>query len=127
MKAKEAAYAPYSNFKVGAVILTASGRTFTGANIENGSYSLTICAERVALYRAIMEGERDFIAIAIATDSKSPAFPCGSCLQTLSEFGSEIEIWLKSGDKGGQRFTLSELLPKPFHFEPKGKGEAPCR
>jgi cytidine deaminase len=112
-KAKEAqkgAYAPYSSFHVGAALLTKSGKIYTGFNIENSSYSATVCAERVALFTALNSGEREFSAIAIVGDSESCP-PCGVCRQVLSEFcDGEFEIILENGSI----FTLSELLPFSF-------------
>lgn len=107
-------YAPYSKFEVGAVILGADGRLFAGANIENASYSLTICAERVALFRAITEGCREFEAIAISPGETEYIFPCGSCLQALSEFAPDLTFLLSKADGKIERFRLKELLPRPF-------------
>lgn len=116
MEVRERAYAPYSKFKVGAVIVTKEGNIYKGANIENGSYGLTVCAERVALFKAISEGEREFSTLVIYTDTDEPTYPCGACLQTLSEFvsafgGLEIIIAYK---KGKVSYNLSQLLPKRF-------------
>ena len=83
-EAKEGAYAPYSRFRVGAVLLGKSGRVYTGANVENASYSVTCCAERVALFKAVSEGEREFDAIAVTSDSDSLTWPCGVCRQALA-------------------------------------------
>lgn len=112
------AYAPYSNFKVGAALLTKSGKIYTGCNVENSSYGATICAERVAVTKAISEGERDFVAIAIVggreneTDLLAP--PCGICLQFLREFcDDDFEIVLFK-DYRYYSYKLSELLTKGF-------------
>ena len=91
IKAQEKSYCPYSNFRVGAAILTDDGRIFTGANIENSSYSLTICAERVAAIRAIMDGAKGFKKLVISSNSEDFPYPCGACLQFLSEFVYDIE------------------------------------
>lgn len=109
------AYAPYSGFKVGAAVLTKTGRIFTGCNIENASYGLTVCAERAAVFNAVSAGHRSFTAIAVVTSGKSIAFPCGACLQVLSEFAPDIRIIL--GTAAGKKVVtrrLKELLPTPF-------------
>lgn len=112
-EAAKRAYSPYSKFCVGAAVQTASGKVFTGCNVENASYGLTVCAERVAVFNAVSAGEADVIALAIA--SSGAAYPCGACRQVLSEFGPESQVIL--GDRDGQwseQLSLSELLPKPF-------------
>mgnify|MGYP000941687334 CR=1 FL=1 len=91
-EAKAGAYAPYSRFRVGAALLGKSGRVYTGANVENASYSVTCCAERVALFKAVTEGEREFDAIAVTSDSDSLTWPCGVCRQALSEFGLDMDV-----------------------------------
>lgn len=107
------AYVPYSHYRVGAVVRTKSGRTFTGVNIENASYSNTICAERVAIFKAVSEGERDFDTIIVVTDNGGT--PCGACRQVLAEFGSEIAVLAADGE-GNVRIktTVGELLPAAF-------------
>jgi cytidine deaminase len=123
-KAKVAAYSPYSNFKVGAAVLTKSGRIFVGCNIENCSYGLTVCAERVAIFNAISAGEKEFKAIAIVTDSTELTPPCGACRQVIWEFSRDVKIIL-ANSQGKQRTTkISNLLPTPFStrfFSKKGK------
>lgn len=110
------AYAPYSNFKVGAAIRTKDGKMYGGCNIENSSFSSTMCAERTALFRAVSSGETDFDAIAVVSDSLNPAAPCGSCLQVLAEFGvSRIIMSNLNGDT--EEMTIGELLPKAFSKE----------
>lgn len=105
------AYAPYSNFRVGAALLGASGRVYTGCNVENISYGLTVCAERVALFKAVSEGEREFRAIAVVTDNA--ASPCGACRQVLSEFGRDMEVIIaQDGREGYEILSLSDLLPR---------------
>lgn len=112
-KARENAYAPYSNFKVGAAIITEDGKVFTGANVENASYGLSICAERVALFKAVSEGYRKFKAIAIVADTDGPVSPCGACRQVLSEFG-DMDV-IMANVKGDMKvMKLSELLPESF-------------
>lgn len=114
---RENAYAPYSHFQVGAALLGASGRIYTGVNIENASYGATICAERSAISKAITEGERRFRAIAIAA-GEEPAFPCGICRQILAEFSPAITIIVGKG-MNLETFSLEELLPHSFNLEKK--------
>ena len=107
------AFAPYSNFKVGAALQTSSGDVFAGANVENISFSLTMCAERVALGSAIQAGAMEFAKLALISDSAEPVVPCGACRQVLAEFSPDLEI--VSGTLGGAtaEFSLTTLLPKP--------------
>jgi cytidine deaminase len=115
LQVREQAYAPYSGFPVGAALLGASGRVFTGCNVENASYPLTMCAERAALFRAVSEGEREFEAIAVA--SATGATPCGACRQVLSEFGGpDGDLRVLVADTAGsiRSFTIAELLPEVF-------------
>ncbi|MBP5361672.1 MAG: cytidine deaminase [Ruminococcus sp.] len=114
VKAAENSYSPYSHFRVGAALMAADGRVFTGCNIENASYSLTNCAERTAVFKAVSEGIKNFKAIAIAgsstKDFSKPCAPCGACLQVLSEFcGDDLVIILSNG-----WFKLSDFLPMKF-------------
>jgi len=112
LKSRQNAYAPYSKFCVGAALLTRSGRVFCGANVENVSLGLTICAERVCVGAAIAAGETDFEMIAVAADSEVPIVPCGACRQVLAEFSPALEI-LSSTLKGEMAdFRLDELLPR---------------
>lgn len=113
MKAKERAYAPYSKFRVGASFLS-SGKIYQGFNIENVSYSITICAERVAAINAILNGALDFEKIVIASDGKEFPYPCGVCLQFLSEFAQDMDIILVNGEGKVEKTTLKKLFPKPF-------------
>ena len=113
IKAKEKAYAPYSNFRVGAALL-ADGKMFTGFNIENASYSLTVCAERVAAINALVDGSKNFEKIAIASDSTDFITPCGACLQFLAEFSKDMEVILIDAKGDSKVTTLKELLPSPF-------------
>ncbi len=121
-KAKEArknSYSPYSGFSVGAALLTHSGRVYTGCNVENSAFSPTCCAERVAVFSAVAEGERHFSAIAIAADS-APCMPCGVCRQVLSEFcADDLIIIYEGADGGAEQTTLGELLPFSFRYEEK--------
>lgn len=115
-KAKEAmnnAYTKYSNFNVGAALLTKSGKIYTGCNIENSSYGATICAERVAFSKAISEGEREFEAISIVSSSGDYTYPCGICRQFMSEWGTDLKLVFDNG-KESKVYTLKELLPEAF-------------
>ena len=111
--ARPHAYAPYSNYAVGAALRTKSGRIYTGVNIENAAYPTGICAERVAVFKAVSEGETQFEAIAVVTDNGGS--PCGSCRQVLAEFGLDIRV-LIAGPRGKlmQSTTVGELLPEAF-------------
>jgi cytidine deaminase len=113
VQARRWAYAPYSKYNVGAALLTASGKIYEGVNIENAAYPVTICAERVAVFKAVSEGERDFKAIVVATENGGS--PCGSCRQVLAEFGVETAVLLV--DATGQLMqetSVSKLLPGAF-------------
>lgn len=113
-KARENAYAPYSNYRVGVAVLLADGSIQTGCNVENASYGASICAERVAYCAAIAGGKRDFVALALVTSSEIPVAPCGVCRQFMSEFNSKIPVFM-ANDKGESRVaTLDELLPLQF-------------
>lgn len=106
-------YSPYSNFKVGAALLTKSGKVFTGCNVESASLGATNCAERTAIYKAISEGERDFSAIAIVSSSRDLTFPCGICRQVIVEFGKDIDI-IVSKDYDYEVYKIDDLLPRSF-------------
>ena len=112
-KAYEKAYAPYSNYYVGAALVTKNGTIYHGCNIENASYGATNCAERTAIFKAVSEGEREFVAIAVVAKDGSTAYPCGICLQVMQEFMPEATIYL---EKEGEiiSYSLKELLPKGF-------------
>ena len=114
--ARRHAYAPYSKFRVGAAVLTVDGKIFTGGNVENASYGLTLCAERVAITHAVSAGYRKFQAIAIIAPSAAPT-PCGACRQVLVEFG---DLWVVCADSRrlatAQLYRLAELLPAAFQF-----------
>ncbi|ABL88257.1 cytidine deaminase [Pyrobaculum islandicum DSM 4184] len=107
------AYAPYSNFKVAAVVKTKSGKVYTGVNVENASYGLTICAERVAVFKAVSEGDRDIDVVVVYTDTEEPTPPCGACRQVIAEFNPDALIVMASRTKV-ITVRLSELLPRPF-------------
>ena len=111
--ARKQAYAPYSGFAVGAAVQCKSGAVFAGSNIENISYALTICAERIAIASAVAAGEREFVAIAVVADTTEPIAPCGACRQFLAEFAPELII-VCATVRGGQKIeNLSHLLPDP--------------
>ena len=113
MEARHMAYAPYTGFAVGAALLCADGRVFTGCNIENSSFGLTNCAERTALFKAVSEGAREFTAIAIASNGSMP-YPCGACRQALNEFAPELRVLTIAGDGSTDDTTLRALLPHGF-------------
>jgi cytidine deaminase len=108
------AHADYSNFKVGAALETADGIIVTGCNIENSTYGLTLCAERVAMFKALSEGHCKFRRIAVAFDTKAPTPPCGACRQILWEFAGDIEIILSTLRKERSHHRLKDLIPFPF-------------
>lgn len=114
-RAREHAYAPYSNYKVGAALLTSNGALFTGCNVENAVYPATICAERVAMAKAMSEGERDFVALAVATHNGG--MPCGICRQVMHELGPEMLVIVADGEGIIGEYRVSELLPGGFGSE----------
>src|SRR5580765_2449794 len=108
------AHAPFSKFQVGAAVETKEGKVFTGCNIENATFGLTICAERVAIFKAISEGERRFVRVAVVADTAKPTPPCGACRQILWEFGGDLEVILGNLKEEVGRFRMRDLLPMPF-------------
>ena len=108
------AYVPYSRFPVGAALACSDGTVFTGCNVENAAYGSTICAERTAIVKAVSEGHRDFVRIAIAGKSKDFCVPCGSCRQVMMEFSPEMEVICLNGAGESKTFALRELLPYGF-------------
>ncbi|MGD8352384.1 MAG: cytidine deaminase [Nitrospirota bacterium] len=112
-EAMQRALTPYSGFKVGAALLSEDGRTFSGCNIENPSLMLSVCAERVALLKALSEGHSSFKAIAIVSGDGRYCFPCGSCRQLLGEFAPGLDVYLRSLG-GTRKYSIRELLPYPF-------------
>jgi cytidine deaminase len=112
--AREHSYSPYSRFKVGAALKTKNGMVFTGCNIENSSYGLSICAEREAIFKAISAGERDFDTIAIVTDSDKFTTPCGACRQVMWEFSKDMTIVVANLKGKKKEFKIKELLAHPF-------------
>jgi cytidine deaminase len=118
-KAARSAYAPYSNYKVGAALLCANGEVFTGCNVENASYGLTNCAERTAIFSGVAAGRKDFVALAVVADGERMPYPCGACRQVLSEFcREEFSVYIAKADslENYEVISLAELLPHSFHL-----------
>ncbi len=115
LAAREKAYAPYSKFLVGAAVRAASGKIYTGCNVENASYGLTVCAERNALFAAVGAGEREFAALCVVGDTSAPISPCGACRQVMSEFKIPV-IYLANLQGDVKECTLEELLPYGFEL-----------
>lgn len=113
-RARDFAFAPFSRFKVGAAIRTRDGRIYTGCNVENASFSLTLCAERVAIFKAISEGTREFTQVVIVTDAAKLTPPCGACRQVLWEFAPDAEVILANVRGRTRRMKMASLLPSPF-------------
>ncbi len=113
-RARETAITPYSGFKVGAALETLDGHVVSGCNIENATYGLTLCAERVAMFKALSDGHRRFRRIAVVADTAEATPPCGPCRQILWEFGQDLEVVLANLERELRRFRMSELLPHPF-------------
>ncbi len=114
--AREASVSPYSRFKVGAALLTKSGEIIGGANVESASYGLTCCAERIALFKALTEGKRDFIAVAVVANCAGGPMPCGACRQLLAEYARDAKVFVADSDalKKIRTFTVRQLLPSAF-------------
>ena len=123
--ARKHAHAPFSGFLVGAALESADGRVITGCNVENATYGLTICAERVAVFKAISEGLRHFRRVAIVADTDAPTPPCGACRQILWEFGGDLEVVLANLTEEKARFRLKDLLPHPFDARLLGRTTQP--
>ena len=119
--AQSKAYAPYSRFRVGCVLVGESGAQYKGCNVENASYPVTMCAERGAISCAIVSGEQKFTHLVLVTDAERPESPCGACRQVLNEFSPDLEILSLAPDGTEQRWTMSELLPSPFELKPSGE------
>lgn len=122
-KAKESAYCPYSHFQVGAAVLCTDGTIFSGCNVENCTYGISICAERTALVKAVSEGYQKFEAVAIASNLKGEISPCGPCRQFIVEFGCDVDVYMTSSDLRYKKFKISELLP--FGFMPSDLNKVP--
>jgi cytidine deaminase len=112
--ARLGALAEYSGFKVGAAIETVTGQIISGCNIENATYGLTMCAERVAIYKALSDGHRDFRRVVVVADTPQPTPPCGACRQILWEYAPDAEVVLANLTAVTARYTMRELLPAPF-------------
>jgi cytidine deaminase len=112
--ARERAHAPYSHFQVGAALESIDGRVFTGCNVENATYGLSLCAERVAVFKAISEGAKKFQRIAVSADTEVLTPPCGSCRQILWEFCGDIEVTLTNLHGKTETFRMKDLFPRPF-------------
>lgn len=117
IRAKKYAYAPYSNFSVGAALLTREGRIYRGCNVESASYGATICAERTAVFKSVSEGARNIEAIAIVSDSDDYTYPCGICRQVIVEFGKDIRVVVAKSEEDFKIYTIEELLPNSFSPE----------
>lgn len=113
-RARDRAIAPYSHFKVGAALALPNGDIFTGCNVENASYGLTMCAERVALYKALSEGHREFALVAVVADTADPTPPCGPCRQLLWEYCGDVPVVLANLEGIKARHQMRDLLPHPF-------------
>lgn len=114
------AYCPYSKFQVGSAILAEDGTVFIGCNVENRTFGLTVCAERVAVLSAVAQGHRKLAAVAVVTDTDPPSPPCGQCLEVLTEFGRpDLPILLANVEGVSQEYRLSDFLPHPFEFKPR--------
>ena len=114
LRVRENAFAPFSKFKVGAALEDYSGNVYTGCNVENSTYGLTICAERVAIFKAISEGARGFCRIAVAADTEKLTPPCGACRQLLWEFCGDAEVVLVNLQGKSESFQMKDLFPRPF-------------
>ncbi|KAI9227131.1 MAG: cytidine deaminase [Piptocephalis tieghemiana] len=114
LKARETSYSPYSKFRVGAALLTQDGTVYSGCNVENASFGGTICAERTAFVKAVSEGHREFLGIAVATDKANGATPCGICRQFMREFGPTLAVLLVEPDGQAKPTSLAELFPMSF-------------
>jgi cytidine deaminase len=119
-KAREGSVAPYSKFKVGAALLTKSGEIIGGANVESASYGLTCCAERVALFKALTGGKKNFVAVAVVARAPGGPMPCGACRQLLAEYAPDARVWVADSRdlKKNREFSVRELLPRAFVIVP---------
>lgn len=126
-RARRRARARFSGFKVGAALETADGRIITGCNIENASYGLSMCAERVAMFKALSDGHKTFRRIAVVADTSAPTPPCGACRQVLWEFGGNLEVVLANLRRVHGRHQLADLLPLPFEGPRRSRGRSAKR
>ena len=116
-EARKKAYAPYSGYKVGSALLGKSGKIYTGCNVENASFGVSCCAERVALFKAVSEGEKRFDAIAVIANSEEPCYPCGICRQALLEFSSNMTVYMCNTHGKVETAKLKDLLPKTYKLK----------
>jgi len=116
-KIQQHSYSPYSGFKVGAALLGKSGKIYRGTNVENSSYGLSVCAERIAVFNAVSAGEREFKAIAISSSGDGYIYPCGACLQVLAEFGRDLQVIVSNENDEYRQFVISDLIPQAFIFK----------
>jgi cytidine deaminase len=125
VEARKLAVAPYSRFRVGAALLTAKGAVVTGANVESASYGLTCCAERVALFKALTQGEQSLVAIAVVARAPKGPMPCGACRQLLAEYAPKAVVWVADSAKPDRvrTFKVAALLPEAFRKPPRRAGE----
>lgn len=117
--AKEASkysYSPYSKYRLGAALLTKSGKVYKGANVENASYPLTCCAERTAIFKAVTEGEMEFDTLVIRSNDDSYPYPCGACRQVMAQFSKDLVVYVVNGNNEYKKFTIKDLLPYTFEF-----------
>jgi cytidine deaminase len=119
-RAREGSVSPYSKFKVGAALLTKAGKIIGGANVESASYGLTCCAERIALFKALTDGEKDFVAVAVVARWPGGPMPCGACRQLLAEYAPDAKVFIADSDDLGtvKTFTVHGLLPSAFVLQP---------
>ena len=124
LEARRLAVAPYSRFRVGAALLTANGTVVTGANVESASYGLTCCAERVALFKALTQGAKDFVALAVVARTPKGPMPCGACRQLLAEYAPEALVWVADSAQSARvrTFRVAALLPEAFRDVPRRRG-----
>jgi cytidine deaminase len=113
-KVREMAYAPFSNFRVGAAVRTKNGKIYTGCNVESASYGLTVCAERIAIWKAVSEGEREFVRVSVVADTEELTPPCGVCRQIIWEFCGDIPVTFANLKGKTETVQMSELLPRAF-------------
>ena len=118
-KALKYSYSPYSGYKVGAAVITGKGNIYSGTNVENASLGLTVCAERNAVFKAVMSGDKTIKSVCIICNRNGFPYPCGACLQVISEFGKDMEIIVADKKLRTKRFKLTELLPKAFSLNKK--------
>ncbi len=114
IKARENAHAPFSNFRVGAAVMTDDGQIFSGCNVESASYGLTVCAERVAIWKAVSEGYKKFSGIVVVADTEELTPPCGTCRQIIWEFCGDVPLIFANLNDKSEAFTIGELLPRAF-------------